>query len=51
MKRNPVNGQLHADAGSTRVRVYPCAIARGSWLVGFVAMTHKLQPRRLLRTS
>jgi hypothetical protein len=43
-----VHGTHHADAGIARVRAYPCAIGRSSWLVAFSAMTtnQKLRPRR-----
>jgi hypothetical protein len=53
MNRTLIHGQHHADAGIARVRAYPCAIARSSWLAIFGAMTtnQKLRPRRTLRTS
>jgi len=47
-----VNGTQYAGAGVSRVRTYPCAIARGSWFA-FTGMHHnaKLRPRRFSRIS
>ena len=52
MNQISVLGQQHAGAGLARVRSYPCAITRGSWLT-FADMTngHKPQPRRFSRIS